>query len=182
MSPAKYVRVWSDAGDLGGTELTLALPGTPTNESKPGNKRKFLETVDFKLREGQVNNHISSMITTKYYVTDQLVGWPPVATARKTVKTTTVIRRKYVKVAVDGAAYLRKVDLEMYGCYGQLFTALENMFQGIITICKVTTESAERKGEFVATYEDKDGDWMLVGDVPWMMFVESCKRMRLMKR
>lgn len=26
----------------------------------------------------------------------------------------------------------------------------------------------ERKGEFVATYEDKDGDWMLVGDVPWM--------------
>lgn len=22
-------------------------------------------------------------------------------------------------------------------------------------------------GEFVLTYEDKDGDWMLVGDVPW---------------
>lgn len=21
--------------------------------------------------------------------------------------------------------------------------------------------------EFVSTYEDKDGDWMLVGDVPW---------------
>lgn len=21
--------------------------------------------------------------------------------------------------------------------------------------------------EFVLTYEDKDGDWMLVGDVPW---------------
>ncbi|KAF3517444.1 hypothetical protein DY000_02064375 [Brassica cretica] len=33
----------------------------------------------------------------------------------------------------------------------------------------------------MATYEDKDGDWMLVRDVPWMMFVESCKRMRLMK-
>lgn len=58
------------------------------------------------------------------------MGWPPVATARKTV------RRKYVKVALDGAAYLRKVDLGMYDCYGQLFTALENMFQGIITICK----------------------------------------------
>ena len=23
------------------------------------------------------------------------------------------------------------------------------------------------KGEYVTTYEDKDGDWMLVGDVPW---------------
>lgn len=22
-------------------------------------------------------------------------------------------------------------------------------------------------GEYVPTYEDKDGDWMLVGDVPW---------------
>lgn len=21
--------------------------------------------------------------------------------------------------------------------------------------------------EYVATYEDRDGDWMLVGDVPW---------------
>ncbi|AAF27695.1 unknown protein; 50222-49300 [Arabidopsis thaliana] len=172
MSPEEYVRVWPDSGDLGGTELTLALPGTPTNASegpkKFGNKRRFLETVDLKLGEAHENNYISSMVTN-----DQLVGWPPVATARKTV------RRKYVKVALDGAAYLRKVDLGMYDCYGQLFTALENMFQGIITICRVT--ELERKGEFVATYEDKDGDLMLVGDVPWMMFVESCKRMRLMK-
>ncbi|CAL9241353.1 unnamed protein product [Arabidopsis halleri] len=176
MSPEEYVRVLPDSGDLGGTELTLALPGTPTNASdgpkKSRNKRRFLETVDLKLGEGHENKYFSSLITN-----DQLVGWPPVTTARKTV--TTTVRRKYVKVAVDGAAYLRKVDLEMYDCYGQLFTALENMFQGIITICKVT--ELERKGEFVATYEDKDGDWMLVGDVPWMMFVESCKRMRLMK-
>ncbi|CAL9214475.1 unnamed protein product, partial [Arabidopsis halleri] len=28
---------------------------------------------------------------------------------------------------------------------------------------------------FVPTYEDKDGDWMLVGDVPWDMFSSSCK-------
>ncbi|KAM1359786.1 hypothetical protein ACFX11_046746 [Malus domestica] len=35
--------------------------------------------------------------------------------------------------------------------------------------------------EYVPTYEDRDGDWMLVGDVPWKMFVETCKRLRLMK-
>ncbi|MCI10662.1 auxin-responsive protein IAA9-like, partial [Trifolium medium] len=23
------------------------------------------------------------------------------------------------------------------------------------------------RSEYVITYEDKDGDWMLVGDVPW---------------
>lgn len=37
----------------------------------------------------------------------------------------------------------------------------------VVYIGKVTTE-LERNGEFMATYEDKDGDWMLVGDVPWM--------------
>ncbi|VAH58158.1 unnamed protein product [Triticum turgidum subsp. durum] len=35
--------------------------------------------------------------------------------------------------------------------------------------------------EYVPTYEDKDGDWMLVGDVPWKMFEEACQRVRLMK-
>ncbi|EFH38717.1 hypothetical protein ARALYDRAFT_920693 [Arabidopsis lyrata subsp. lyrata] len=34
---------------------------------------------------------------------------------------------------------------------------------------------------FVPTYEDKDGDWMLVGDVPWDMFSSSCKRLGIMK-
>lgn len=158
MSPEEYVRVWSDSGDLGGTELSLALPGTPRTASdgskKSGSRRRFLETVDLKLGEGHKNNYIIKygiLIKSFYrcmYVygyacfidllcfgfSDQLVGWPPVTTARKTV--TTTVRRKYVKVAVDGAAYLRKVDLEMYDCYGQLFTALENMFQGIVTICK----------------------------------------------
>ncbi|KMZ56170.1 hypothetical protein ZOSMA_99G01010 [Zostera marina] len=35
--------------------------------------------------------------------------------------------------------------------------------------------------EFTVAYEDKDGDWMLAGDVPWKMFVCSCKRLRIMK-
>lgn len=44
---------------------------------------------------------------------------------------------------------------------------------------------SEREGyngsEHALTYEDKDGDWMLAGDVPWDMFITSCKRMRIMK-
>uniref|UniRef100_A0A0E0A934 Auxin-responsive protein n=1 Tax=Oryza glumipatula TaxID=40148 RepID=A0A0E0A934_9ORYZ len=35
--------------------------------------------------------------------------------------------------------------------------------------------------ELVLTYEDKDEDWMLVGDVPWRMFTDSCRRLRIMK-
>ncbi|KAJ0755457.1 putative transcription factor interactor and regulator AUX-IAA family [Helianthus annuus] len=36
--------------------------------------------------------------------------------------------------------------------------------------------------EYIAIYEDKDGDWMLVGDVPWLMFTETCKRLRIKRR
>lgn len=54
----------------------------------------------------------------------QAAGWPPVRTFRKN----TMKSCKYVKVAVDGAPYLRKVDLEMYNSYQQLLSALEDMF------------------------------------------------------
>lgn len=49
-------------------------------------------------------------------------------------------------------------------------------------IAGVYTEREGYKGsEYAPTYEDKDGDWMLVGDVPWNMFITSCRRLRLMK-
>ncbi|KAG8050898.1 hypothetical protein GUJ93_ZPchr0009g432 [Zizania palustris] len=74
--------------------------------------------------------------------------------------------------AVDGAPYLRKVDLEAYAGYDQLLRALQDKFFSHFTIRKFVYD--ERKlvdvvngTEYVPTYEDKDGDWMLVGDVPW---------------
>jgi auxin-responsive protein IAA len=53
-----------------------------------------------------------------------VVGWPPVRAYRKNAMKSC----KYVKVAVDGAPYLRKVDLEMYNSYQQLLNALQDMF------------------------------------------------------
>ena len=61
----------------------------------------------------------------------QVVGWPPVRSYRKNMMKSC----KYVKVAVDGAPYLRKVDLEIYSSYKQLLAALEEMFT-CLTICK----------------------------------------------
>ncbi|MED6218374.1 Iaa15p [Stylosanthes scabra] len=100
--------------------------------------------------------------------TAEVVGWPPV---RKNN------RKRGVKVGVDGAPYLRKVDLEAYDSYEQLLKALETMF-----CCSTIILRNENKlmMDYMATYEDKEGDWMLLGDVPWKMFVESCKRIRLM--
>lgn len=69
----------------------------------------------------------------------QIVGWPPVRSYRKNslqqkkgeAETTS---RVYVKVSMDGAPYLRKIDLGVYKGYQQLLTALEDMFKFTIGI------------------------------------------------
>uniref|UniRef100_A0A0E0MSG8 Auxin-responsive protein n=1 Tax=Oryza rufipogon TaxID=4529 RepID=A0A0E0MSG8_ORYRU len=36
-------------------------------------------------------------------------------------------------------------------------------------------------GEYTLVYEDDEGDRMLVGDVPWQMFIATAKRLRVLK-
>ncbi|XP_047959029.1 auxin-responsive protein IAA17-like [Salvia hispanica] len=161
------------------TDLTLGLPGGCGGAPpKPGSKRGFSNMVDLKL--GASCDHDEVSISTPPPTKAQVVGWPPVRSYRKNMMKSC----KYVKVAVDGAPYLRKVDLEIYSSYKQLLAALEEMFT-CLTICNVMNErkiiDSTNGIEYVPTYEDRDGDWMLVGDVPWNMFVETCKRVRLMK-
>ncbi|KAL3828733.1 hypothetical protein ACJIZ3_017535 [Penstemon smallii] len=135
----------------------------------------------------------------------QVVGWPPVRSFRKNIMThqkSTAPEESekaacsggaaFVKVSMDGAPYLRKVDLKMYKSYQELSDALAKMFSSF-TMGNYGTDGMidfmnESKlmdllnsSDYVPTYEDKDGDWMLVGDVPWEMFVNSCKRLRIMK-
>nr|ACU15588.1 unknown [Glycine max] len=148
------------------TELTLGLPGTKTN----GTKRGFSDTLS--------TSHNKMLRPTSK---EQVVGWPPVRASRKNAMKMSC---KLVKVAVDGAPYLRKVDLEMYETYEHLMRELETMFCGLAIRNHLMNERKLMESgngiEYMPTYEDKDGDWMLVGDVPWKMFVESCKRIRLM--
>ncbi|TVT97510.1 hypothetical protein EJB05_57233, partial [Eragrostis curvula] len=129
----------------------------------------------------------------------QAVGWPPVRSFRKNILSVQSTQKgagagvaALVKVSMDGAPYLRKVGLRMYGSYHDLSKALEKMFssftiagscgsQGMKDMNETKLADLLSGSEYVPTYEDKDGDWMLVGDVPWEMFVESCKRLRIMK-
>ncbi|KAF7814316.1 auxin-responsive protein IAA1 [Senna tora] len=168
--------------DVVEVKLTLGLPG-----AKAGTKRGFSETVDLPSGRSDGNNN-NSLVSAKSGAPkgSETVGWPPVRAARRR----NVMKRcKYVKVAVDGAPYLRKVDLEVYGSYEDLMKALETMFSCITirndlnerkVIVMESGKNINGSVEYMPTYEDKDGDWMMVGDVPWKMFVESCKRIRLM--
>jgi auxin-responsive protein IAA len=117
-----------------------------------------------------------------------VVGWPPVRSYRKSCFQQQQAGAKgkpaaadegapgpagggvFVKVSMDGAPYLRKVDLGTCGGYRQLREALEAMF-----LCFSGPGSGDASGgggggspsDFAVTYEDKDGDLMLVGDVPF---------------
>lgn len=62
-----------------------------------------------------------------------VMGWPPVRSyRRKTIE----MNYNYVKVAADGAPYLRKVDLEMFNGYHELFKAFEQLFTSFPICCE----------------------------------------------
>ncbi|KAF3790923.1 Auxin-responsive protein [Nymphaea thermarum] len=103
----------------------------------------------------------------------------------------------FVKVNMDGVPIGRKVDLNTHSCYESLANALEEMFKrrttnGIVPVFALENEHGvigegksskllDGNSEFVLTYEDKEGDWMLVGDVPWDMFLSTVRRLRIMR-
>ncbi|OIV90722.1 hypothetical protein TanjilG_15108 [Lupinus angustifolius] len=200
------------------TELCLGLPGggggggSEVETPRANGKRGFSETVDLKLNlpsREDLNDNMKNDSKEKTLLKDpvkppakaQVVGWPPVRSYRKNLMAQKVNTEDgtektssgaFVKVSMDGAPYLRKVDLTVYKCYQELADALAKMFssftmgdygtQGMIDFMNESKlMDLLNSSEYVPTYEDKDGDWMLVGDVPWEMFVGSCKRLRIMK-
>ncbi|KAJ8627108.1 hypothetical protein MRB53_020415 [Persea americana] len=173
--------------NLRATELRLGLPGTdsPEKSTTPpaprGNKRALAgEECRSKSDPMDDKKESGNEPPTKA----QIVGWPPVRSfmknslqTRKLKAETTMI---YVKVSMDGAPYLRKIDLKVYKNYPELLKALKDMFK-CFNIGQFSDKEGYNGSEYAITYEDKDGDWMLVGDVPWDMFISSCKRLRIMK-
>ncbi|KAK9270680.1 hypothetical protein L1049_026262 [Liquidambar formosana] len=215
---------FSEGKFLANSEVNVMLSPRPTPNLgvKPGSAKESTGAPAAKMKEiaspkigqdrsraanetspnhmGSANNGNSAPATKA-----QVVGWPPIRSFRKntlatTSKNTDEVDGKagpgalFVKVSMDGAPYLRKVDLRTYSAYQELSSALEKMFS-CFTIGQYGSHGASGRemlsesklkdllhgSEYVLTYEDKDGDWMLVGDVPWEMFIDTCKRLRIMK-
>ncbi|XP_039004535.1 auxin-responsive protein IAA27-like isoform X2 [Hibiscus syriacus] len=77
----------------------------------------------------------------------QVVGWPPIRSFRKNSMASNLAKNSdegagclYVKVSMDGAPYLRKVDLDTYNNYMEFSSALEKMFS-CFTIDQVYVDS-----------------------------------------
>ncbi|KAL5219098.1 hypothetical protein ABZP36_019782 [Zizania latifolia] len=206
-----YVSV-VDADNLKATELRLGLPGTADDHHNHLSSQKAMSssvpsTPRGKKRAAAEDNVVDADEDDEAappVAKAQVVGWPPVRSYRKSCfqaaaaskskavsnkdeasKNTTApspataaANGSLVKVSMDGAPYLRKIDLRMYKGYRELREALEAMF-----VCFSGADSAgANPSEFAITYQDKDGDLMLVGDVPFDMFTCTCKKLRIMKR
>ncbi|KAG8480992.1 hypothetical protein CXB51_025696 [Gossypium anomalum] len=114
----------------------------------------------------------------------------------------------FVKVNMDGIPIGRKVDLNAHSCYQSLAQALEDMFlrstnsvgnssllvfYSFSALCGDVNAikpplffiGAEKeqltKAPKLLDGSSEFGDWMLVGDVPWRMFVSSVRRLRIMR-
>ncbi|XP_031376211.1 auxin-responsive protein IAA9-like isoform X2 [Punica granatum] len=181
------------------TELRLGLPGSESPERNADTCLELDEKPLFPLHPSNESEHSSQDAVISGYrrgFSDAMDGFmqfinssmPPVKERRPPVKsfrknslalpsksTEQVEGAKaaagttlFVKVSMDGAPYLRKVNLLKYAAYKELSHAVRKMF-GCFT------------PEYELTYEDKDGDWMLVGDIPWEIFIGTCRRLRIMK-
>ncbi|XP_042485573.1 auxin-induced protein AUX22-like isoform X2 [Macadamia integrifolia] len=170
------------------TELRLGLPGDngngPSRDNKNENKKRVFSEIsaaaDDQNSSSRGDHHRKNQNNNNNNKT-QIVGWPPVCSYRKknNAAAQADTAKLYVKVSMDGAPFLRKIDLKTHKGYSDLGVGFEELF-GCYRIGGLWKDSDS--SEYIPIYEDKDGDWMLVGDVPWEMFTESCKRLRIMKR
>jgi len=96
----------------------------------------------------------------------------------------------FVKINMDGVPIGRKVNLKAHNDYKSLSSAVDHLFRGLLAAQKDATFTRESEitglldgnGEYTLVYEDNEGDRVLVGDVPWNMFVSTVKRLRVLKR
>ncbi|KAI3771696.1 hypothetical protein L6452_02863 [Arctium lappa] len=114
-----------------------------------------------------------------------VIGWPPVKSCRKKFCHPKInggdgggdddgrddgrSKSMYVKVHMEGMGIARKVDLNGHHSYQTLVHTLANMFGKCYEDVKLT-------------YQDKDGDWLLAGDVPWGSFIETIQRLKLLRK
>lgn len=101
-----------------------------------------------------------------------------------------------VKINMDGIPIGRKIDLKAHDSYEKLSSAVDELFRGLLAAQsnfstggiknkedggKAITGLLDGSGEYTLVYEDNEGDRLLIGDVPWHMFISSVKRLRVLK-
>ncbi|KAK2418917.1 Iaa20p [Trifolium repens] len=84
----------------------------------------------------------------------------------------------FVKVYMEGIPIGRKLNILAHQSYHELVKTLEHMFDTTILWGNEMDEVQPERCH-VLTYEDEEGDLVMVGDVPWEMFLSTVKRLKI---
>ncbi|XP_039136751.1 auxin-responsive protein IAA4-like isoform X2 [Dioscorea cayenensis subsp. rotundata] len=117
---------------------------------------------------------------------EQASDWPPIKQLLRTALEEKINKKNqdccfFVKVYMEGLPIGRKLDLFSVHSYDCLVKTLSRMFKTTILCSDVAAQVSSSDNIHFLTYEDKEGDWMMVGDVPWEMFLTSVKRLKITK-
>ncbi|XP_028791413.1 auxin-responsive protein IAA31-like [Neltuma alba] len=83
---------------------------------------------------------------------------------------------------MEGIPIGRKLDLLAQDGYHELVKTLEHMFDTTIILGSEMEEVLQpERWWHVLTYEDDEGDLIMVGDIPWEMFLSTVKRLRIVR-
>lgn len=187
-------------GDVEERELELRLGPPGYSGTKPPSPQ-----------HASNNGGEASSTTQTRIASTPVVGWPPIRSYRRNLATSSKPSLEsekdgseaapkaengkkglFVKINMDGIPIGRKLDLRAYDSYEKLPSAVDQLFCGLIAAQRGSHTSGSRSnvelaglldgtGEYTLVYEDDEGDRMLVGDVPWQMFVSTVKRLRVLK-
>ncbi|KAK7278113.1 hypothetical protein RJT34_23138 [Clitoria ternatea] len=84
----------------------------------------------------------------------------------------------FVKVYMEGIPIGRKLNLLAHDGYHELVKTLEQMFDTTI-LWGNEMDGVHPDRCHVLTYEDGEGDLIMVGDVPWEIFLSAVKRLKI---
>ncbi|KAM1083044.1 hypothetical protein FF1_021644 [Malus domestica] len=139
-------------------------------------------STDLRLGLSISPSHHSDLSSTSTPREQALINWPPIKSIlRSTLAGRGADNRRhpslFVKVYLEGVPIGRKLNLFDHDGYSALISSLCLMFKTTI-LCPENNHFHLDKYH-VLTYEDQEGDWMLVGDVPWEIFLTTVKRMKI---
>uniref|UniRef100_A0A0A9BRC2 Auxin-responsive protein n=1 Tax=Arundo donax TaxID=35708 RepID=A0A0A9BRC2_ARUDO len=189
-----------------GLELSLGLPGYFSSSSST--QAAGLEKKGSAGSAAASGAEGSNGFKARPAAAAPVVGWPPVRAFRRNLassssKSSNEASRHghhaaagakveagktgmFVKINMDGVPIGRKLDLRSHDSYDTLSAAVDHLFRGLLAAQasegeKAITGLVNGSGDYTLVYEDNEGDQMLVGDVPWEMFIASAKRLRVLR-
>lgn len=161
---------------------SLSLPIQSNNKSSGSGGRLDLTTdlrLGLSISPSSYNDFSSATASPR----QQPLNWPPIRSILKGAhagKSHDLQERRpslFVKIYMEGIPIGRKLNLFEQDDYDGLIRTIGHMFPTTIIYSSVDRVHSDKY--HVLTYEDKEGDWMMVGDVPWEMFLNNVKRLKV---